>query len=45
MREKLCKDCGEPIEDQLSRKRICDACKLEREIEREEAREARRTSG
>lgn len=39
---RMCKDCSEPMEDQTSRKRICNSCKLDREIEKQEREESRR---
>jgi Zn finger protein HypA/HybF involved in hydrogenase expression len=40
VRFRKCKDCTEPFEP-VGRERICPDCVLEREIEKEEARESR----
>ena len=42
-RLRLCVDCGEPLRESDTRsKKRCDDCVVDRDIEREEAREARR---
>lgn len=42
-RLRLCVDCGEPLRESDTRsKKRCDDCVVDREVEREEAREARR---
>ena len=44
-RLRICVDCGEPLRETDTRSgKLCDDCFTDREIEREEAREARRKS-